>query len=136
MVWVFLVLKIVKLIRFLYLEINDMNKSTEVILKVNLDHDNIPEEIFWKTTGNPDEDWVKAKAFLLSIFEEKTMDTLKLDIWTKDFQMNEMDRLMYNTLKALCETYAKATNNNDMANHFMSFVTYFGEKTEIISASE
>lgn len=113
-----------------------MNKSTEVILKVNLDKDNVPDEIFWKTTSNPEQDWVKAKAFLLSIFEEESLDTLKLDIWTKDFQMNEMDRFMYHSLKAQCETYAKATNNNELANQFMSFVSYFGEKTKIITASE
>lgn len=113
-----------------------MNKSTEVLLKVSLDIDNVPEEIFWKTTGNPEQDWIKAKAFLLSIFEEQSMDTLKLDVWTKDFQMNEMDRFMYHSLKAMCETYAKATNNNELANQFMNFVTYFGEKTEIISSPE
>ena len=113
-----------------------MHKSTEVLLKVNLDKDNVPEEIFWKTTNNPEQDWMPVKAFLLSIFEEQSKDTLKLDIWTKDFQMNEMDRFMYHSLKAQCETYAKATNNNDLANQFMSFVTYFGEKTEIISPTK
>lgn len=109
-----------------------MSKSTEVLLKVNLDTENIAEAIFWKSTNNPDQDWIKAKAFLLSIFEEESKDTLKLDIWCKDFQMHEMDRFMYQTLKALCETYAKATNNNELANQYMNFVNYFGEKTEII----
>jgi gliding motility-associated protein GldC len=112
-----------------------MTKSTEILLKVDLDNENIPGEIFWKTTANPEQEWTKAKAFLLSIFEAQSMDTLKLDVWTRDFQMNEMDRFMYHTLKALCETYIKATNNQDLANQFMSFVTYFGEKTEIIPAA-
>ena len=112
-----------------------MNKSTDIILKVNLDSANVPEEIFWKTTGQADADWIKAKAFLLSIFEEQSKDTLKLDIWTKNFQMDEMDRFMYHSLKAMCETYVKATNNNELANQFMNFVNYFGEKTEIISPS-
>ncbi len=110
-----------------------MSKSTEVLLKVNLDTENIPEEIFWKTSNNPEQDWIKAKAFLLSIFEADSKDTLKLDIWCKDFQMDEMDRFMYHSLKALCETYAKATNNTELANQYMNFVTYFGEKTEIIA---
>jgi gliding motility-associated protein GldC len=111
-------------------------KSTEVILKVNLDNENVPDEIFWKTTSNPEQEFVKAKAFLLSIFEDQTRDTLKLDIWARDFQMNEMDRFMYHSLKAMCETYMKATNNKDLGNQFMNFVNYFGEKTEIISSSE
>ena len=110
-------------------------KSTEIYLKVNLDNENVPDEIFWKTTNNPEQDWIKAKAFLLSIFEDQSKDTLKLDIWSKDFQLNEMDRFMYHSLKAMCETYVKATNNNELANQFMNFVNYFGEKTQIISPS-
>lgn len=110
-----------------------MSKSTEVNLKVILDAENIPNEIFWKASSGEPQEWIKAKAFLLSIFEEQSKDTLKLDIWTKDFQLNEMDHFMYHSLKAMCETYAKATNNNELANQFMNFVTYFGEKTEIIS---
>lgn len=112
-----------------------MPQTTELILKVQLDQENIPEEIYWKTDGAQQAEWVKAKAFLLSIFEEATKDTLKLDVWTRDFQMNEMDRFMYHSLKALCDTYSKATNNAELSNQFMSFVSYFGEKTEIITPS-
>jgi hypothetical protein len=43
---------------------------------------------------------------------------------------------MYHTLKALCDTYAKATNNTELSNQYMNFVNYFGEKTEIISPKQ
>lgn len=106
---------------------------TDILLRVKLDSENIPETIYWKQGSNDEQQWIPAKAFLLSIFEEQTRDTLKLDIWTKDFQMNEMDRFMFNTLQALCETYRKATSNAELAHQFDGFVNYFGEKTQIIS---
>lgn len=112
-----------------------MSKTTELILRVSLDDENVPETIFWKS-DNQNAGESKAKAFLLSIFEEDSKDTLKLDLWTKDFQMEEMNRFMYHTLRAMSDTYVKATNNKDLGNQFMNFATYFGEKTEIIPVSQ
>ena len=72
------------------------------------------------------------KAFLLSMFDADTKDTLKIDLWTKDFQVMEMDRFFYQTFRAMCDTYQKATQNNELANAMRDFTNYFGEKTGII----
>ncbi len=108
-----------------------MAKTNEVLLKVIMDEDNIPSEIYWKAE-NQQQEWEKCKAFLLSLFEEKTQGTLKLDLWTKDFQLDEMNQFMYQTLFSLCETYMKATQNKDLSNQFMNFVNYFGEQAKVI----
>ncbi len=108
-----------------------MKQENNVQIRVSLGEDMVPERIEWKAMENQ-EDWVNAKAFLLSIFEESTQDTLKLDLWTKEFQMGEMDRFMYYTLRSLCETYYKATNNQQLSNEFQAFVEYFGKSTEIL----
>ncbi|MGA1582568.1 MAG: hypothetical protein ACO4CH_04870 [Saprospiraceae bacterium] len=47
-------------------------------------------------------------------------------------QVGEMDRFMYHTLRALGDTYYKATQNEGLANEFQRFVQFFGEKTEVI----
>lgn len=108
-----------------------MSKTNEVILKVIMDEENYPSEIYWKS-DNQQQDWEKCKAFLLSLFEDKSKSTLKLDLWTKDFQLEEMNQFMYYTLFSLCETYMKATQNQKLANQFMSFVNFFGEENHII----
>ncbi|NOT36126.1 MAG: gliding motility protein GldC [Saprospiraceae bacterium] len=109
-----------------------MPRSTEVNIKVQLGDDNIPERIHWTATESKDNSSANAKAILVSIFEEETKDTLKLDLWTKDMQVHEMDRFVYHTLRALSETYLRATNNNALANDMMNFAQYFGEKVEVI----
>ncbi len=57
---------------------------------------------------------------------------MKLDLWTKDFQTNEMDRFVYHTLRTMADSYFKATKNQKLANDMQRFAQYFGEETEII----
>ena len=78
----------------------------------------------------------ECKAMLLSLFDKDTEETLKIDLWTKDMQVVEMDRFFYHTLRAMADTYFKATQNKDLAVDMQRFVQYFGEKTETIPPSE
>lgn len=108
-------------------------KKEQIILNIELDDSSIPSTISWqnrdfKGLGKSQE----AKAFLLSIFDKNNRETLKIDLWIKDLQVNEMDRLIFNTLKGLAETYKKATKNKELADDLSHFAHYFGEKTEIL----
>ena len=67
------------------------------------------------------------------LFDGVHQETLKIDLWTKDMMVSEMDRFMFQTLRALSETYFKASQNAALANEMQRFVQYFGEKTEVIS---
>lgn len=109
-----------------------MNASKSIQIDIYLDKEHIPEKIEWTADDN---DGIKtsAKAFMLSVFEEHSKDTMRLDLWTKEFQMGEMDRFIYYSLKSMCETYLKATNNQELSNEFMAFVQHFGMRTELIS---
>ena len=57
-------------------------KETEIIIKVRLDSNNIPEEIFWSAPdgGMKDE---QSKAILLSFWDSAKKETLKMDLWVK-----------------------------------------------------
>jgi gliding motility-associated protein GldC len=69
---------------------------------------------------------------LLAFFDRDSLDSVKLDIWTKDMQVVEMDRFFFQTLRAMADTYYKATQNTELAAAMQQFVHFFGEKTEII----
>ncbi|MEO6188994.1 MAG: gliding motility protein GldC [Saprospiraceae bacterium] len=109
-----------------------MSRSSEIKIQVTLDDTNVPDKILWYSSESNNASETEVKAILISIFEEASKDTLKLDLWTKDMQVGEMDRFMYQTLRALCDTYAKATNNEALANDMKHFAQYFGEKVEVI----
>jgi hypothetical protein len=46
--------------------------------------------------------------------------------------VDEMDRMVFHTLKSLADTYIRATNNKQMAEQMQHFAHYFGEKTGIL----
>ncbi|MEY4905038.1 MAG: hypothetical protein RLZZ292_2853, partial [Bacteroidota bacterium] len=56
----------------------------------------------------------------------------KIDIWTQEMQVLEMDRMVYQTIRALADTYFKATQNTELANQMQQFAQFFGEQVEII----
>jgi gliding motility-associated protein GldC len=104
--------------------------KSRITLEVELNEEKIPVDIKWD--ANTKEGQEACKAFMLSIFERKSKETLKIDLWTKDMQVMEMDRFFFQTLKSMTETYYKATQNQDLARDMHHFVEYFGEKTGII----
>lgn len=112
-------------------------KHNSVIkINVGLDENKVPLRIDWEATDNPNEEGSKeCKAFLLSIFDKESKDTMKVDLWTTEMQINEMDRFFFQTLRAMADTYFKATQNQKLASDMQRFVQYFGEQTEIIPKS-
>ena len=113
-------------------------KSTNTIsIDVSLNEDKHPVAIHWNSTANPDGTPRKeSKAMLLSLFDKDHLDTYKIDLWTSEMQVAEMDRFMSQTLKALADTYFKATRNQELANDMQRFVQYLGEETEIVTKGE
>ncbi|MBT8232278.1 MAG: gliding motility protein GldC [Saprospiraceae bacterium] len=107
------------------------NKSV-IAIEIELNEEKVPSKIEW-TAASP-EGPVKreSKAMLLSLFDKETLDTFKIDLWTTEMQVAEMDRMMFHTLKALSESYFNATKNEELANQMRNFVQYFGEFTKII----
>lgn len=109
-----------------------MENRSDIEIKVALGEDQIPENILWRSKQNASDDWSESKAMLLSLFDRDTKDTLRIDLWTKDMQVMEMDRFFFYTLRALTDTYMRATNNQNLAEEMQAFVKHFGESTGLI----
>ncbi len=99
-------------------------------IQLGLDKERMPIEMYWSATDSPKKQ--ECKALLLSMFDKDYKDTLKIDLWTKEMQVVEMDRFMYQTLKSLADTYFRATKNQKLAGDMQRFAQYFAEETEII----
>ena len=112
-------------------------KREKIIINVELDDGNVPSKLVWSSTDNPSGRVdTEAKAFLISLFSKEDKETLKIDLWTKEMQVSEMDRFFYNTIKGLADTYKRATNNVSLAEDMAHFANYFGEKTKILPTTE
>ncbi len=108
-------------------------KKSMIEVQIGLNEDKIPQTIHWRSEDNPNgNEFAECKAMSLSVFDKEYKDTLKIDLWTTDMQVVEMDRFIFQTLRSLADTYFKATNNQQLANDMQLFVDYFGKQTGII----
>jgi gliding motility-associated protein GldC len=114
---------------------NSVVKSSSIHIRVGLDEQEYPAEIEWHSDENPSEKQL-CKAMLLSLFDAENRETVKIDLWTSDMQVMEMDRFFFQTLRAMADTYHKATRNHKLATAMQQFVQYFGEETEILPKGE
>jgi len=111
-----------------------VEKKSKIEITIGLDETKIPVSIKWKASDGGEQS--ESKAMLVSFFDKNTKETQKIDLWTKDMQVVEMDRFFFQTLRAMADTYYKATQNAQLATEMQKFVQYFGEKTEIIPKQE
>ncbi len=113
-----------------------MSKST-ITIDIHLDKEKRPEKITWNSTDHPNKGKdTECKAMLLSLFDKNHLDTFKIDLWTKEMMVNEMDIFVYQSLLAIADTYHRATGNTKLANDMQKFVRYFGEQTKIITLKD
>ena len=112
-----------------------VTKKSLIQLKVGLDENHIPEKINWTAEdgGVKDEE---TKAFLLSIWDPKKKETLKMDLWTKEMPLDEMKVFFHQTLLSLSDTFLRATNDEKMTATMRDFADYFAEKLELGNKDE
>jgi len=104
--------------------------TSQITLKVGLDENRVPEELTWSAEdgGIINEE---AKAMLLSVWDSKKQESLKIDLWTKDMPVDEMKVFFHQTLLALSDTFMKATQDEKMTTTMKDFCSYFAEKLEL-----
>jgi gliding motility-associated protein GldC len=73
----------------------------------------------------------EAKAIMLSIWDGKVQETLRIDLWTKDMPVDEMKLFFHQTLVAMADTFQRATQDEKMADTMKDFCDYFAEKLEL-----
>lgn len=112
---------------------NKVEKTSQIHVKVGLNEAQIPIQMHWMAEDHPQNaQWSEIKAMMVSFFDLDTKDTMRLDLWTTEMRVDEMDRFMFQSLRAMADTYFRATQNAELANEMQHFVDYFGRKTGII----
>jgi len=106
------------------------NSVSEINFKIKLDENNIPENIKWQAEDN-NNDLEETKAVLISIWDSRKKETLKMDLWTKDMPLEEMKHFFHQTLLSMADTFQRATNDDKMSDTLRDFCDYFAEKQNI-----
>lgn len=107
------------------------NITSEIKFIVELDENRVPEKLSWSAQDGGVEN-EEAKAMMLSIWDSKVQETLRIDLWTKDMPVDEMKKFFHQTLVAMADTFQRATQDEKMTDTMKDFCDYFAEKMELI----
>ncbi|KAF2515314.1 gliding motility protein GldC [Flavobacterium foetidum] len=104
--------------------------NSEIKFNIELDENRVPEKLSW-TAQDGGVEKEEAKAIMLSIWDSKAKETMRIDLWTKDMPVDEMKIFFHQTLVAMSDTFKRATDDEKMADTMKDFCDYFAEKLEL-----
>ena len=105
--------------------------TSKIQITVGLDDNRIPEKLYW-TAQDGGVSNEEAKAVMLSVWDQKKQESLRVDLWTKDMPVDEMKLFFHQTLMTMSDTYLRATQDEKMAATMKDFCDYFAEKLDLI----
>ncbi|RTY68799.1 gliding motility protein GldC [Flavobacterium sp. LS1P28] len=104
--------------------------TSEIKFLIELDENKVPEKLMW-TAKDGGVELEEAKAIMLSIWDSKAKESMRIDLWTKEMPVDEMKIFFHQTLVAMSETFKRATDDEKMADTMKDFCDYFAEKLEL-----
>lgn len=104
--------------------------QSEIKFNITLDENRVPENLSW-TAKDGGVDNEETKAILLSVWDSKSKETLRIDLWTKDMPVDEMKQFFHQTLMGMADTFQRATGQDNMADAMRDFCDFFAEKMEL-----
>ena len=107
-------------------------KTSDIILRVSLDENKVPEKIHWDATDN-NVVGKEATAMMLSVWDPKEDNTLRVDLWTKDMVVDDMKKFIHQSILLMADTLQRSTGEIAMAETMRDFGAYYAEKLGIIS---
>jgi gliding motility-associated protein GldC len=107
-------------------------KNSEIKFNVRLDEKNHPETIKWEAKDSGTDGAKPCKAVMISLWDSADNGTLRIDLWTKQMMVDEMQRFFYETFMSMADTYERATNEKEVALNIRDFAIRFGKETKVL----
>ena len=105
-------------------------RKTKITIEVELDENHIPENIFWNAEDAGVEKQ-ETKATMISVWDDKAMEALRIDLWTKEMPLDQMKMFIHQILISLGNTYERASGEEDVAKWMEDMAEEFAVKSAI-----
>lgn len=106
------------------------HKKSELKFEIGMDENNIPESIVWRASDSDDKG--ACDAAFLTIWDANEKNTFRIDLWTKDMKVDDMQIFVHQMLLSLSDTYKRATNDEKNGEVIKEFALELGEKMGIL----
>ncbi len=100
---------------------------SDIRLSVAMDDGGVTD-IEWEADDAPEPGVQEAKAMLLSLWDAKARNALRIDLWTQDMTVEDMNDFVFQTLLTLGDTYKGATGDAELMAEIKLFARDFAEK--------
>ncbi len=109
-----------------------IKKNSEISIKIGSDENNNPIAIQWMASDSGIPDYRETKAMMLSFWDVKENNSMRIDLWNKDLMVEEMYYFVYQNMVSMSETMIRATNDKELAQDMQDFAAFFAKKSGII----
>ena len=86
-------------------------KTSQIKFLITLDKDKIPEKITWNADDKMGDEFSETKSISLALWDHKKMNTLKIDLWTKDMKVNDMKRFYIDCIGGIGQSVLNSTGD-------------------------
>ncbi|MBM3171139.1 MAG: gliding motility protein GldC [Bacteroidetes bacterium] len=97
--------------------------ESEIRLKVGLDAHRNPIKLSWTAEEGGIEPDREVKAFFLTAWDKKENNSMRMDLWTTDFMVEEMQTLIFQHLMSLADVVDRSTGDEKSAESLRSFAS-------------
>lgn len=107
--------------------------TREIRIMVDMSEDGI-EQLRWQAEDAAEPGEKPAKALILALWDAQARQSLRIDLWTKDMTVQDMNDFFFQTLLTMADTYANATQNKALMAEIKIFAREFAEKASRFEA--
>ncbi|MFA7688021.1 MAG: gliding motility protein GldC [Moheibacter sp.] len=105
-------------------------KKTQIHIDIELDENHIPEKMSW----NAEDGGIRnqeTKAVMVSVWDDKDKEALRIDLWTKEMPMDDMKRFYHQIFISMANSYQRATSEDEVADSIIEFAENFAHQAGI-----
>lgn len=108
-----------------------MTKTSKITIEVKTNENNIPEAINW-TAEDGGVDNLAAKAMILSLWDKKDGNAMRIDLWEKEMTVDEMKKFFHQTLLTMADSFERATGEKNITEDLKDYCHHFADKMGIL----
>ncbi len=106
-------------------------KTSQIRVDVKLDKENLPVAIEWDADDADFEGKEPAKALMLSLYDGLQQNAMRIDLWTNEMSVEEMNLFVFQTMATMADTFERATGNKEVADEMRDYIHHFGHRVNI-----
>jgi len=105
--------------------------ESKILITVSTDENKVPLKIVWTAEDGQVKNR-EAKAMALSMWDESSETAMRMDLWTKQMNVEEMQHFICQTMMTLADTFENATSDKEHAGAIRGFTEELAKRLGVL----